>query len=89
MTSVPGAADLERKNQYWINYGAKREYARILKLLEANRVPCDCGDACEQFDAGFDEAIALIKGENKTNSWTSRPLTEEDKEHYGLKGENK
>ena len=33
--------------------------------------------------------IALIKGENKTNPWTSRPLTEEDIEHYGLEGEDK
>lgn len=43
----------------------KAERDRIIKLLEANREPCDCGDACEHFDAGFDEAIALIKGENK------------------------
>jgi hypothetical protein len=43
----------------------QQERERIIELLEANRQPCDCGDACEQFDAGFDEAIALIKGQNK------------------------
>jgi len=31
----------------------------------------------------------LIKRENEKNPWTSRPLTEEDKEHYGQEGENK
>jgi len=29
------------------------------------------------------------EGENKNNLWTSRPLTDEDKEHYGQEGENK
>jgi hypothetical protein len=32
---------------------------------------------------------ALIEGENKITRWTDRPLTEEDKESYGLEGENK
>jgi hypothetical protein len=30
-----------------------------------------------------------VKGENKATIWTSRPLTEEDEEHYGLEGKNK
>jgi len=41
---------------------AEKERKRIIKLLEDSRKPCDCGDACGQWDAGFDEAIALIKG---------------------------
>jgi hypothetical protein len=53
MNSVPGAADLERKNQYWITYGSKRELARIIKLLE------NSDSACSAW------AIALIKGETK------------------------
>ena len=34
MSPVPGGADLERKNQYWIDLGASRERERIIKLLE-------------------------------------------------------
>jgi hypothetical protein len=49
--------------QDWSAMGEKREQERIIKLLESSRQPCDCGDACGQWDAGFDEAIALIKGE--------------------------
>lgn len=30
-----------------------------------------------------------LKGENKKNPWTNRPLTDEDKEHYGQVGESK
>jgi hypothetical protein len=88
-------------NDYWVNnplitpvnkalmydndidgaVSAERE--RIIKLLEGDdgqKIMClKCSD----------EIVALIKGENKTNPWTSRPLTEEDEEHYGLEGENK
>lgn len=35
------------------------------------------------------ESVVLIKGENKATRWTDRPLTAEDKEAYGLEGENK
>jgi hypothetical protein len=65
---------------------------RIIKLLEK-----EYNDTIEFFGIALAKReldlliklIALIKGENKTNPWTSRPLTEEDKEHYGLEGENK
>ena len=38
---------------------------------------------------GNETVSLLTDGESKTNPWTSRPLTEEDIEHYGLEGENK
>jgi glutaredoxin-like protein NrdH len=44
---------------------AQKERKRIIKLLEDSRKPCDCGDSCGQWDAGFDEAIALIKADNE------------------------
>jgi len=42
---------------------------------------------CNAFWHSWERCAALIKGENKTNPWTSRPITEEDIEHYGLEGE--
>jgi len=42
-----------------------RERERIVRLLEDKKVSCNCGDTCGYFDAGYHEAIALIKGENK------------------------
>jgi hypothetical protein len=64
-----------------VERGKKDERERIIKLLENecstfHSYPCDCT-----------EQIALIKGENANTSWTSRPLTEEDKEHYRLEGD--
>lgn len=74
LDAVPGGADLERKNLYWINLGILREQDRIIKLLEdeiqrlvdmaGNRIHGDtiwrpAGiEVCER-------TIALIKGENK------------------------
>jgi hypothetical protein len=68
--------------------GQRAERERIIKLLEGIDYLSDC---CFQPDCCVTtgELIALIKGEKKGNLWTSRPLTEEDKEHYGLEGENK
>jgi len=69
------------------------ERERIIKLLEEQKKTYSSpkysttGGFVENF--ALDQAIELIKGENKTNPWTSRPLTDEDKEHYGLEGENK
>lgn len=34
MSPVSGAADLERKNAYWIEFGKREEQERIIKLLE-------------------------------------------------------
>jgi hypothetical protein len=33
---VAGGADLEAKNQYWIDLGARRERERLLKLLNGD-----------------------------------------------------
>jgi len=49
----------------WGNGIKKAEKDRIIKLLEDNKIPCDCGDTCGYFDAGYAEAIALIKGEKE------------------------
>jgi hypothetical protein len=71
--------------------GVADEQARIIKLLERimpERIAKSEGRPVSP-TVGIQETIALIKGENKTNLWTSRPLTEEDEEHYGLEGENK
>jgi len=62
----------------------------VIKFLEENNA-CDGGISTGNCTC---TAIGLLederdKGENKTNLWTSRPLTEEDEEHYGLEGENK
>lgn len=35
--AVPGGADLEAKNAYWIELGARRAEERIIKLLEAEK----------------------------------------------------
>jgi hypothetical protein len=60
--------------------GAKAERDRIIKLLESQA-------AIDKHLPFLVHLIALIKGESKTNPWTTRPLTEEDVEHYGLEGE--
>ena len=57
MSIVPGAGDLESKNQYWIDLGIKVERERIIKLLE------DLDD--EEWMGMNQNFIALIKGENK------------------------
>jgi len=56
------------------------EHERIIKLLDENHLTA-ASELIEQ--------DALSRGENKANPWTSRPLTEEDVEHYGLERENK
>jgi hypothetical protein len=68
--------------------GKKDQQEHIIKLLEeASKPKCD-SEACNCWDIqGLEEAIALIKGENKATSWTNRPLTEEDIESYGIEGE--
>lgn len=82
--------------QVLLEKAASDERERIIKLLEDRLFQYD--DGVETYAIGLestglptslDAVIALIKGENKTNLWTSRPRTEEDKEHYGLEGENK
>lgn len=75
----------------WLAFedGVNWERARVIKLLEDEKFILPEGIHEGLTLMPIQDAIALIKGENKTNPWTSRPLTEEDKEHYGLKGENK
>jgi hypothetical protein len=34
VSPVSGASDIEAKYQYWIDFGAKEERERIIKLLE-------------------------------------------------------
>lgn len=34
MSGVPGGADLERKNQYWIDLGVTRERERLMTFLD-------------------------------------------------------
>ena len=34
MGVIPGGGDLERKNQYWIDFGAEQEQKRIIEILE-------------------------------------------------------
>lgn len=60
----PGFSILPHNNSSFKD-GVEYERNRIIKLLEANKIPCDCGEACEQWDAGFEEAIAIVKGESK------------------------
>lgn len=43
--------------------GVNYERERIIKLLEDAKIPCDCGDTCDYYDLGYEEALALIKGE--------------------------
>jgi hypothetical protein len=43
------------------DYIRNDERERLIKVLELNKIPCDCGDACEQFDSGFEEAIDILK----------------------------
>ena len=53
---VAGGSDLERKNKYWIELGAKRAEERIIKLLE---------DSITYENFGLKEyLIKKIKGEN-------------------------
>lgn len=71
---VAGGADLERKNQYWIELGAKRAEERIIKLLEEMPWQIYSGVALDGKPIESvltpkvlirEDAIALIKGENK------------------------
>ncbi|CAB4128501.1 hypothetical protein UFOVP223_125 [uncultured Caudovirales phage] len=59
MSPVSGAADLERKNSYWIEFGKREEQERIIKLLEP------LFDTAENAETRrlLTMAIALIKGE--------------------------
>jgi hypothetical protein len=34
VSPVPGAEDIERKYQYWIDFGANEERERIIKIIE-------------------------------------------------------
>ena len=68
MSPVPGAADLERKNAYWIEFGKREEQERIIKLLDTDywhhRIWGNSKPTCVP-DCLTCEQIALIKGENK------------------------
>jgi hypothetical protein len=79
-----------------IETGEKYEQERIIKLLEKMPMMVYYAVAnngrildkpCSPVVIELEAAIALIKEENKATSWTSRPLTEEDIESYGLEGE--
>ena len=59
MSPVSGAADLERKNAYWIEFGKSEERERVIKLLDES-LAYDEPDIIER-----DRLIALIKGDNK------------------------
>lgn len=61
MTSVPGGADLERKNQYWIDLGTVRERERIIALLESIKTYPTGWD----YDDPFASVVALIKGKSE------------------------
>jgi hypothetical protein len=43
-------------------HGEKSATKRILALLESKHEQCDCGETCAYFDAGFKEAIEIVKG---------------------------
>ena len=74
-----------------IKQGKLNEQERIIELLqtELGKYLIWVDDTPYIKGIDLEGFIALIRGENKTNLWTSRPLTEEDKEHYRLEGENK
>lgn len=57
MTSVPGGADLEYKNQYWIDLGVNRERERIIALLDKLR------DSEYAEVMTHDDIVAIIKGD--------------------------
>ena len=57
MSPIPGAADLEHKNAYWIDFGKREEQERIIKLLEDNKG--------QKGLISVEYAQWLIKGENK------------------------
>lgn len=59
MSPVSGAADLERKNAYWIEFGKSEERERVIKLLDES-LAYDEPVIIER-----DRLIALIKGDNK------------------------
>jgi hypothetical protein len=59
VSPVSGAADLERKNAYWIEFGKSEERERVIKLLDES-LAYDEPDIIER-----DRLIALIKGDNK------------------------
>ena len=70
---IPVELPVEAVKQYVVgeqitpyNFDLLQNYfeGRIIKLLENNKIPCDCGDTCDYFDAGYEQAIALIKGKN-------------------------
>ena len=62
MGPVPGAADLESKNAYWIEFGKREEQERVIKLLDQFW----CQEiACSKHPVRMDWVIAAIKGENK------------------------
>ena len=59
MSPVPGAEDIERKYEYWIDFGAKEERERILDAITyLGQTNTLSQDQC-------DNLIVIIKGENK------------------------
>lgn len=68
MSPVSGAADLERKNAYWIEFGKSEERERIIKLLEERILPAgnpDVHSLDSLHNLMLNSLIARIKGENK------------------------
>lgn len=68
MSSVPGAADLERKNSYWIEFGKREERERIIKLLEERTLQVadpNVHNYGSLHNLMLNNMIALIKGETK------------------------
>jgi hypothetical protein len=47
--------------EHYRQQGRQQEQQRIIELLQKHLEPCDCGITCEYFQAGFQEAITLIK----------------------------
>lgn len=69
MSNYEDKAEVTRN--FYRKQGAEAERARIIKLLETDKIErepicsnADC-EKCPAFERGFDRAIALIKGEQK------------------------
>lgn len=66
MSPVSGAADLERKNAYWIEFGKREERERIIKLLiDLNAVRRDALGYLVAFNTDGIEVIYLDGLETK------------------------
>jgi hypothetical protein len=59
MSYVPGAEDIERKYDYWIEFGIKTERERIMALIEAEKSRSNIGFI--QYKVLFE----VIEGESK------------------------